>query len=132
MAVRKSKVKQWAMKLNDGRFSSPETLVWEIAARGELARLTGQHFTAANIERSQCDERVDHKVAATAAVQTGCNSTIVALSFEMYRTPRIIQVHKSNTDPIEANRGILAGCGYAVHYLKAMINEEVKDEGNEL
>eukprot|EP00972_Heterocapsa_arctica_P019659 2900801-Heterocapsa_arctica.AAC.1 len=39
MAVRKSKVKQWAMKLNDGRFSSPETLVWE--TRGELARLTG-------------------------------------------------------------------------------------------
>eukprot|EP00972_Heterocapsa_arctica_P027832 4093574-Heterocapsa_arctica.AAC.1 len=34
MAVRKSKVKQWAMKLNDGRFSSPKTLVWEIAARG--------------------------------------------------------------------------------------------------
>eukprot|EP00972_Heterocapsa_arctica_P009962 1464331-Heterocapsa_arctica.AAC.1 len=27
MAVRKSKVKQRAMKLNDGRFSSPETLV---------------------------------------------------------------------------------------------------------
>eukprot|EP00972_Heterocapsa_arctica_P107123 15783462-Heterocapsa_arctica.AAC.1 len=33
MAVRKSKVRQWAVKLNDGRFSSPETLVWEIAAR---------------------------------------------------------------------------------------------------
>eukprot|EP00972_Heterocapsa_arctica_P078716 11607504-Heterocapsa_arctica.AAC.1 len=33
MAVRKSKVKQRAMKLNDGRISSPETLVWEIAAR---------------------------------------------------------------------------------------------------
>eukprot|EP00972_Heterocapsa_arctica_P021993 3234618-Heterocapsa_arctica.AAC.1 len=41
MAVRKSKVKQWAMKLNDGRFSSPETLVWEIDARGELAKIRG-------------------------------------------------------------------------------------------
>eukprot|EP00972_Heterocapsa_arctica_P005678 837928-Heterocapsa_arctica.AAC.1 len=124
MAVRKSKVKQWAMKLNDGRFSCPETLVWEIAARGELARLTGKHFPAAYIDCSKCYERADHKVAATAAVKTGCNSTIVALSFELYRSPRVIQVHKSNTEALPANRGILAGCGYAVHYLKAMIEEE--------
>eukprot|EP00972_Heterocapsa_arctica_P026337 3877116-Heterocapsa_arctica.AAC.1 len=115
MAVRKSKVKQWAMKLNDGRLSSPETLVREIAARGD-----------------KCYETFDHKVAATAAVKTGCNSTIVALSFEIYRTPRVIQVHKSNTEPIEANRGILAGYGYAVHYLKAMIKEEVKCDDNKL
>eukprot|EP00972_Heterocapsa_arctica_P114178 16441154-Heterocapsa_arctica.AAC.1 len=39
MAIRKCKVRQWAMKLNDGRFTSPETLVWEIAARGELAKI---------------------------------------------------------------------------------------------
>eukprot|EP00972_Heterocapsa_arctica_P082386 12140844-Heterocapsa_arctica.AAC.1 len=93
MAVRKSKVKQWAM--------------------------------------NKCYERLDHGVASTAAVKTGCNCTVVALSFEMYRTPRIIQVHKSNTEPIQANRGILAGCGYAVHYLKAMINKEVKDDQRE-
>eukprot|EP00972_Heterocapsa_arctica_P105116 15488620-Heterocapsa_arctica.AAC.1 len=68
-----------------------------------MARLTGKHFTAAYIDCSKCYERVDHKVAATAAVKTGCNSISVALSFEMYRTPRI-QVHKSSTDPIEANR----------------------------
>eukprot|EP00972_Heterocapsa_arctica_P002324 336746-Heterocapsa_arctica.AAC.1 len=34
--------------------------------------------------------------------------------------------------PIEANRGILAGCAFALHYLKAMIKEDVKDETNEL
>eukprot|EP00972_Heterocapsa_arctica_P011502 1685662-Heterocapsa_arctica.AAC.1 len=67
MAVRKSKVKQWAMKLNDGRFSSPETLVWEIGARGELANITGQHFSAAYIDCSKCYAIVDHRVAATAA-----------------------------------------------------------------
>eukprot|EP00972_Heterocapsa_arctica_P101157 14910020-Heterocapsa_arctica.AAC.1 len=26
MAIRKCKIKQWALRLNDGRFSSPETL----------------------------------------------------------------------------------------------------------
>eukprot|EP00972_Heterocapsa_arctica_P036618 5390575-Heterocapsa_arctica.AAC.1 len=37
MAVRKRRVKHWAMQLNNGGLSSPETLVCEIAARGELA-----------------------------------------------------------------------------------------------
>eukprot|EP00972_Heterocapsa_arctica_P038311 5639688-Heterocapsa_arctica.AAC.1 len=50
----------------------------------------------------------------------------------MYKTPIIVQVHKSNTQPIEANSGILAGCAFAVHYLKAMINQDVKYENNEL
>eukprot|EP00972_Heterocapsa_arctica_P047576 7018404-Heterocapsa_arctica.AAC.1 len=55
--------------------------LWEIAARGELARLKGRHFAAACIDCSKCYERVEHKVAAKAAVTPGCNSTIVSLSF---------------------------------------------------
>eukprot|EP00972_Heterocapsa_arctica_P029504 4345551-Heterocapsa_arctica.AAC.1 len=31
------KIKQWALRLNGRRFSSPETLVWEVAARSELS-----------------------------------------------------------------------------------------------
>eukprot|EP00972_Heterocapsa_arctica_P093095 13730892-Heterocapsa_arctica.AAC.1 len=50
----------------------------------------------------------------------------------MYKTPRIVKVHKSNTQSIEANRGIIAGCAFAVHYLKAMIKQDVKDENNKL
>eukprot|EP00972_Heterocapsa_arctica_P003040 450565-Heterocapsa_arctica.AAC.1 len=117
MAVRKIKVRQWAMKLNDGRFTSPETLDWESAARGELANIRGKHFSAAYLDCSKCYEIVDHISAATAAVKTGCNSTIDVLSFDMYKTPRIVQVHKSNAQPIEANRGILPGCAFAVHYV---------------
>eukprot|EP00972_Heterocapsa_arctica_P103327 15225480-Heterocapsa_arctica.AAC.1 len=82
MAVRKGKVRQWAIKLNDGRFTSPETLVWEIAARGQLAKIRGKYCSAAYIDCSKCYERVDHKVAANVAVDTGCNPTIVALSFD--------------------------------------------------
>eukprot|EP00972_Heterocapsa_arctica_P094250 13898492-Heterocapsa_arctica.AAC.1 len=61
----------------------------EIAARGELATIRGKHFSATYIDCSKCYERVNHKVAAIAAVNTGCNPTIVALSFDMYKTPRI-------------------------------------------
>eukprot|EP00972_Heterocapsa_arctica_P073122 10800235-Heterocapsa_arctica.AAC.1 len=50
----------------------------------------------------------------------------------MYKTPRIVQVLKSNTQPIEANRGILAGCAFAVRYLNAMIKQHVTYENNEL
>eukprot|EP00972_Heterocapsa_arctica_P100120 14762743-Heterocapsa_arctica.AAC.1 len=71
MAIGKSKVRQWAIKLNVGRFTSPETLVWEIAARGELANIRGKYFSAAYIDCSKCYELVNHKVAATAAVDTG-------------------------------------------------------------
>eukprot|EP00972_Heterocapsa_arctica_P080884 11920979-Heterocapsa_arctica.AAC.1 len=91
------------MQLNDGRFSSPETVVWEIAARGELARLKGMHFVAAYIDCSKCFERVNHKLAAEAAVATGCNRTIVTLAFGMYRKLRVTQVHTANTEGIPAN-----------------------------
>eukprot|EP00972_Heterocapsa_arctica_P096357 14215923-Heterocapsa_arctica.AAC.1 len=108
MAIRKSKIKQWAMKLNDGRFSSPEALVGEIAARGELSRLKGTYFVAAYIDCSECYELVKHNVAAEAAFNTGCNSTIVKLYFKLYKKPRVVQVHKANTALIPANGGILA------------------------
>eukprot|EP00972_Heterocapsa_arctica_P045617 6733200-Heterocapsa_arctica.AAC.1 len=35
----------------------------------------------------------------------------------MYKKPRLIQVHKANTELVPANGGILAGCGFAVHYI---------------
>eukprot|EP00972_Heterocapsa_arctica_P047837 7056020-Heterocapsa_arctica.AAC.1 len=85
MAIRRSKVKQWALKLNDGRFNSPETLVWGIAARGELSRLKGTFFVAAYIDCSKCYELAKHSVAAKAAVKSGCNSAVVKLSFQMYK-----------------------------------------------
>ena len=128
MAIRKCRVKQWALNLNDGKFSSPETLVWEIAAKGELAKIKGKYFAAAYIDCSKCYERVNHKAAAQAAIDTGCDPIIAALSFNMYKQPRILQVHKSNTQPIEAEGGILAGCAYAVTVLKAMIKQDVKDD----
>eukprot|EP00972_Heterocapsa_arctica_P001006 141676-Heterocapsa_arctica.AAC.1 len=80
MAVRKSKVKLWAMKLRFGRLR-PE---------GSWLR-SRESISAAYIHCSKCYERVDHRDAATAAVKTGCNSTIVALYFDTYRTSRIIQ-----------------------------------------
>eukprot|EP00972_Heterocapsa_arctica_P035854 5273584-Heterocapsa_arctica.AAC.1 len=49
----------------------------------------------------------------------------------MYKKHRLIQVHKANTELVPANGGILAGCGFAVHYLKATIKVDVKEGGKE-
>eukprot|EP00972_Heterocapsa_arctica_P038692 5701544-Heterocapsa_arctica.AAC.1 len=82
------------------------------------------HFAAAYIERSKCYDRIGHKAAAEDAIATGRNKPIVALAFGMYRKPGIIQVHKANMEGIPANREMIAGCGYAVHFLKAIIKVE--------
>eukprot|EP00972_Heterocapsa_arctica_P049910 7341283-Heterocapsa_arctica.AAC.1 len=50
----------------------------------------------------------------------------------MYKKDRLIQVHKANTASVPADGGILAGCGFAVHYLKATIKVDVKEEEKEL
>eukprot|EP00972_Heterocapsa_arctica_P072674 10729190-Heterocapsa_arctica.AAC.1 len=59
---------------------------------------------AACVDCSECYERVEHRVADEATIATGCNNTIVALAFGMYRKPRDIHVHKVNAEGIPANR----------------------------
>eukprot|EP00972_Heterocapsa_arctica_P064679 9543729-Heterocapsa_arctica.AAC.1 len=50
----------------------------------------------------------------------------------MYKKHRLIQVHKANAELVPANGGILAGCGIAIHLLKATLKVDVKEEGKEL
>jgi len=55
----------------------------------------------------------------------------------MYRKTRTVQVHGAVTEPIQPERGILAGCGIAVHHLKASVNHrlhvpELKDYVDDL
>eukprot|EP00972_Heterocapsa_arctica_P105213 15502796-Heterocapsa_arctica.AAC.1 len=50
----------------------------------------------------------------------------------MYKKDRLIQVHKANTDLVPAGGGILAGCGFAIHFLKPTIKVDVKEEGKEI
>eukprot|EP00972_Heterocapsa_arctica_P027720 4076631-Heterocapsa_arctica.AAC.1 len=72
---------------------SPHLKPWygKLRLEEDFAKIRGTHFSAAYIDCSKCYERVDHVSAAAAAVKTGCNSTIVALAFDMYKTPRIVQ-----------------------------------------
>ena len=127
MCVRKADIQDWVSGMHGGGFKSAESLAWELAARGEAARLMEHYFMAAFLDCSKCYERIGHDNAHDSAVRTGCNSTIANMAMEMYARPRILQAHGSHSDDVEVNRGILAGCGFAVHFLKAIIGGIIGD-----
>ena len=64
-------------------------------------------------------------MAYDATLAEGCGPAIADLSFDMYRKTRTVQVHGAVTEPIKPDRGILAGCGIAVHHLKASVNHRL-------
>ena len=121
MCIRKRDVERWALGLHGGKFRSAEALAWELAAKGEAARLEERHFVAAFLDCSRCYERVAHGQAGERAVETGCNPKVVNLAMDMYGAPRVIQAHGAHSELVGVNRGMLAGCGFAVHFLKAIV-----------
>ena len=130
MAVRKRRVKEWVLNLHGGEIRAPEDLVWEVAARAETAKANGRCHAAAYFDCSKCYERVRHDVAIKDALDTGCDPVIVALCFAMYGQKRTISVHGAEIRGVNADRGLLAGCGFAVHYLKAVANKRIKGDND--
>ena len=55
----------------------------------------------------------------------GCDPAIADMSFDMYRKTRTVQVHGAATELIAPERVVLAGCGIAVHHLKASVNHRL-------
>ena len=71
----------------------------------------------------KCYEEPEHQTAYEVALDTGCDPAIADLSSDMYRKPQIARVYNANTDEITPGRGSLAGCGFAVHHLKAYFKQ---------
>ena len=61
-------------------------------------------------------------------METGCDAVAVALCFAMYGQRGIISAQGAEVRGVKADRGLLAGCGFAVHYLKAMVNKKIKGD----
>ena len=49
------------------------------------------------------------------------HAALVALSMQMYSAPRMLHAHGSVSTPRRPGRGIVAGCGFAVWFLKAYL-----------
>ena len=125
MAVRKADTKQWTKNMHDGAFESAESQAWNLAAKAEIARHDGNVFMAAFLDCVKCYEVLEHQLAYDATVAEGCDPAIADMSFDVYRKTRTVQVHGAATELIAPERGILAGCGIAVHHLKASVNHRL-------
>jgi hypothetical protein len=60
-------------------------------------------------------------MALRTAAQTGCPRVILNLVFSLYGGPRRLLVHGAVSNPCGGNTGLIAGCGYAVHLLRAYL-----------
>ena len=126
MAVRKADTREWTRNMHDGAFESAESHAWNLAVKAELVRHEGKVFMAAFLDCVKCYEVLERQLAYDATIAEGRDPAIADLSFCMYRETRTVQVHGAVTDPIQPERGILAGCGIAVHHLKASVNHRLQ------
>ena len=111
--------------MHDGAFESAESQAWSLAAKAEIARHDGKVSMDAFLDCVKCYEVLEHQLAYDATVAEGCDPAIADMSFDMYRKTRTVQVHGAATELIAPERGIFAGCGIAVHHLKAPVNHRL-------
>ena len=121
MAVRKQKLKAWVLSLHAGGIQSATAQAWRLGAMQESERAKGLFTLAAFLDCSKCYERVPLQAAAQQALRTGCPTGAVALAFNMYAAPRYIRVHGAVAPGFNASSGLVPGCGFAVHFLKAFL-----------
>ena len=74
------------------------------------------------LDCSKCYERVPHHSAAAAAYASGCPGETVNLVFSLYAGQRYLQTHGAVSAAAGGNTGLVAGCGFAVHILKAFLH----------
>ena len=59
--------------------------------------------------------------AAQAAALTGCPGTTINMAFSLYGGTRHLLVHGAVSPPCGGRTGLVAGCGFAVHFLRAFL-----------
>ena len=128
MRVRKPSLEQWTRGLHPGGQRSAEDLTYELGAKAEMAKARGRKFTAGFLDCSKCYEMAGQKESAGRSHKTGCPGEVVSLNCGMYARPRVLSIHGVHTPGVQADSGILGGCGVAVHHLKATVKTTGGDE----
>ena len=121
MCIRKHCISSWIQNLHGPRILSAVDHAWNTRVEQELSRHTKGFFGVVYLDCSKCYERVPHSEAADIAIQTGCPAPIVNLVFGLYAGQRYISVHSAISNPCGGNSGLIAGCGFAVHILRAFL-----------
>merc|ERR1711940_81066 len=103
------------------RIYSPTDHAWNTRVQQELTRFNQGFMATVYLDCSKCYERVRHVQAAEAAKGSGCPEQVVNLAFSMYAGKRHITIHGCLVDPVEGFSGLIAGCGFAVFFLKTYL-----------
>ena len=95
--------------------------VSELALRAEQAQLKGLESAAALVDISKFYESLDLVDVAQAADYMGVPRPVISLCLSFYLAPRRIRVGRSWSKPLFPQRSIVAGCTWAMIYIRCLI-----------
>ena len=122
MCIRKHRITAWTRSLYGLRVLSSTDHAWNTRVEQEISRAPKKFFGVVYLDCHKCYERVPHLGAAQSAWLSGCPGQIVNLVFSLYAGARHLSVHGAISQKCGGNTGLIAGCGFAVHILKAYLN----------
>ncbi len=108
------------------RGRSAEAAAWEAAAHAEVQAALGRTSASALLDCSKCYERVNHAVAARAVVRERFPARPAQLALDIYGASRFVRVAGATAEPRRPVSGIVAGCGFAVGILQAVLAEPLR------
>ena len=123
----RSQTTHWQLdpkRLYGVRLLSPTDHAWNTRAEQELVRYSKKHFGVVYLDCSKCYERAPRRQASEKARSTGCPYPIVNLVFGLYEGDRRLSVHSAISQRCGGAAGLIVGCGFAVHILKAYLDLE--------
>jgi ribonuclease HI len=121
MVLRKQHTRSWVTHMHGGKSRGATDLALELRIRQEASEHQGHTMLAVFLDCSKCYERVRHDSAAERAVRAGAPAPIIRLAFDMYTAERRLSVHGAIGRPVQVRNGLVAGCAFAVHILKAYL-----------
>ena len=101
--------------------SLPTDHAWNIRVGQEIARARKKFVGVVYLDCHKCYERVPRLKAAHSAQISGCPGQIVNLVFALYAGTRHLSVHGAISQTCGGHTGLIAGCGFAVRFLRAFL-----------
>ena len=124
--IRRIQAKEWELEhtpecVYGGTGKSAESSAWRQSFRAEVAVSRGEHEASMLLDLEKCYETVGFQRTFEAARAEGCSVLLLWLAFSMYMQPRVVALEGALSAEVRAARGIVAGCGFATTWLRALM-----------
>ena len=106
---------------------SPTDAVWRQAFLAEKAQGTCRHVLTLLWDLKQAYENVGHALLAEEATRAGLPGPGLRMAIAMYRVPRVLMLDGACSQPVQPQRGIVAGSSTACHEIKAVMAPSVTE-----